>query len=115
MLTNSGEPECYKEALQVKAKDKWELAMDDEMESLMKNQTWYVVELPESKWAVHNKWVYRLKEEYGGTNRYKKRMVVKGFQQREGIDFNEIFSVVVKLTTIRYVLSIVAAENLYLE
>ena len=45
----------------------------------------------------------------------KARMVVKGFQQREGIDFNEIFSHVVKLTTIGSALSIVAAEDLYLE
>ena len=42
-------------------------------------------------------------------------MVVKGFQQRECIDFFEFFFPVVKLTTIRFVLSIVAAENLHLE
>jgi len=57
-LTDSGEPECYEDALQVKAKDKWELAMDDEMKSFMKNQTWNWVELPESKRALHNKWAY---------------------------------------------------------
>jgi len=39
-------------------KVKWELAMDDEMESLMKNQTCDLVELPESKQVLHNKWVY---------------------------------------------------------
>jgi len=39
LLTNSGELECYEEALQVEAKDKWELTMNDEIESLMKNQT----------------------------------------------------------------------------
>ena len=63
---------------------------------------------------MHNKWVYRSKEEYD-TKRYKARMVVKDFQQWEGINFNEIFSPVVKLTTIRSVLSIVVAENLRLE
>jgi len=62
-----------------------------------------LVELPESKCALYNKWVYRLKEN-NDTKRYKARLVVKEFQQREGIDFNEIFSLVVKLTTIRYVL-----------
>jgi len=74
-----------------------------------------LVELPESKRALHNKCVYRLKENNDGTKRYKARLVVKEFQQRKGIDFNEIFSHVVKLTTIRFVLSIVAEEDIHLE
>ena len=59
--------------------------------------------------------IYRLKEEHDSTKRYKARIVVKGFQHREGIDFNEFFSPVVKLTTIRYVLSIVTVEDLHLK
>jgi len=89
--------------------------MDDEIASLIENQTWDLIKLSESKCALHNKWVYRLKKENDDTMRYKARLVVKGFQQRESIDFNEIFSLVVKLITIRSVLSIVAADDLYLE
>ena len=74
-----------------------------------------MVELLESKLALNNKWVYWLKEKNDGTRRYKARLVVKGFQQLEGIDFNKIFSHVVKLTTNRFVLSIMAAEDLHLE
>jgi len=74
-----------------------------------------LIELSESKCALHNKWVYWLKEENNDTRRYKARLVVKEFQQREGIDFNEIFSLVVKLTIIKSVLSIVAAEDLHLK
>jgi len=70
-----------------------------------------LVKLTESKHALHNKWVYQLKEENDGTKRYKAGLVVKGFQQREVIDFNEIFSLVVELTTIKYVLSIVAGNR----
>jgi hypothetical protein len=64
---------------------------------------------------LQNKWVFRLKQESDGKKRYKARLVVKGFQQKEGIDYTEIFSPVVKMATIRVVLSLVAAENLYLE
>ncbi|GKB57971.1 retrovirus-related pol polyprotein from transposon TNT 1-94 [Tanacetum coccineum] len=67
------------------------------------------------KKALQSKWVFRVKEEQDGKKRYKARLVVKGFQQKQGVDYNEIFSPVVKMTTIRLVLSIVAAENLHLE
>ncbi|KAL5814639.1 hypothetical protein ACOSQ3_025434 [Xanthoceras sorbifolium] len=115
LLTDNGEPECYDEAMQVEDSVKWESAMKDEMDSLMSNQTWELVELPSGKKALHNKWVVRIKEEHNGNKRYKARLIVKGFQQKEGIDYNEIFSPLVKLTTIRLVLKIVAAENLHLE
>jgi hypothetical protein len=56
-----------------------------------------------------------LKEEDGGEKRYKARLVVKGFAQKKGIDFDEIFSPVVKMTSIRTILSLVAVEDLHLE
>ncbi|RVW96404.1 Retrovirus-related Pol polyprotein from transposon TNT 1-94 [Vitis vinifera] len=115
LLTNGGEPECYDEALQDENSSKWELAMKDEIDSLLGNQTWELIELLVGKKALHNKWVYRIKNEHDGSKRYKARLVVKGFQQKEGIDYIEIFSPVVKMSTIRLVLGMVAAENLYLE
>jgi hypothetical protein len=56
-----------------------------------------------------------LKEEYGGKNQYKARLVVKGFAQKKGIYFDEIFSPVVKMTSIRTILSLVSVEDLHLE
>ena len=64
---------------------------------------------------MHNKWVYRIKNEHDGSKRYKARLVVKRFQQKESIDFTEIFSPIVKISTIRLVQGMVAAENLHLE
>ncbi|KAL2251475.1 UNVERIFIED_CONTAM: Retrovirus-related Pol polyprotein from transposon TNT 1-94 [Sesamum indicum] len=89
--------------------------MNDEMNSLKKNNTWELCQLPKGKKALQNRWVYRVKEESDGKKRYKARLVVKGFQQRYGIDFTDVFTPVVKLTTICLVLSMVAAENLELQ
>jgi hypothetical protein len=101
LLTNSSEPECYEEAMMVDTKKKWERGMKEEMDSLVNNHTWDLVQLPAGKRALQNKWVYKLKEEYGGIKRYKARLVVKGFAQKKGLDFDEIFSHVVKMTSIR--------------
>ena len=65
--------------------------MEELMESLMHNQTCDLVKLPKGKAKLQNKWVYRLKEEDGGKKRYKDILVVKGFAQKKGIDFDEIF------------------------
>ena len=101
LLTDQGEAEFYEEARRAEESSKWELAMKDEMNSLTSNQTWELAELPVGKKVLHNKWVFRIKEEHDGSKRYKARLVVKGFQQKEGIDYTEIFSPVVKLVTIR--------------
>ena len=71
--------------------------------------------MPAGKTTLQNKWVYRLKEEDGGKQRYKARLVVKGFAQKKDIEFDEIFSSVVKMTSIRTILSLVAVEDLHLE
>ena len=89
--------------------------MKDEMDSLLGNQTWELTELLVGKKALHNKQVYIIKNEHDGSKRYKASLVVKRFQQKEGIDYTEIFSPVVKMSTIRLVLGMVAAENLHLE
>lgn len=79
LLTDGGEPEDYAEAYQTTYASKWELAMKDEMKSLISNQTQELVELPSGKMALHNKWVHRVKEDHDGSKRYKARLVVKGF------------------------------------
>ena len=95
LLTDAGEPEHFAEAMQRNESIKWELAIEDEIKSFQKNKTWSLTKLPEGKKVLQNRWVYRLKEELDGNKRYKARLVVKRFQQRQGIDFTEIFSPVV--------------------
>jgi hypothetical protein len=115
LLTDSSEPECYEEAMQVDTKNKWEQGMKEQMDSLENNQNWDLVKFPAGKRALQNKWVYKLKEEDRGEKWYKARLVVKGFARKKGIDFDEIFSSFVKMTSIRTILSLVVVEDLYLE
>ena len=100
LLTDGGELEYYEEALQNENSSKWELAMKDEMDSLLGNPTRELTELPVGEKALHNKWVYRIKNEYDDSKCYKARLVVKWFQQKKDIDYSKIFSPVVKMLTI---------------
>ena len=86
------------------------------MRSLLENHTYDLVKLPKEKKALKNKWVYKLKTENNSSQqRYKARLVVKGFSQKKGIDFEEIFSPVVKMSSIRVVLGLAARLNLEVE
>ncbi|GKV45166.1 hypothetical protein SLEP1_g52276 [Rubroshorea leprosula] len=90
--------------------------MKDEMKSLLDNHTFDLVNLPKDRKALKNWWVYRVKHEDGTlVPRYKARLVVKGFSQKKGVDFNEIFSPVVKMSSIRVVLGLVACLDLEVE
>ncbi|KAH9782977.1 hypothetical protein KPL71_009140 [Citrus sinensis] len=81
-------------------------APEEEIEALHKNKTWELVSLPRGRKAIGNKWVYKIKRDSNDqVERYRARLVVKGYAQKEGIDFNEIFSPVVRLTTVRVVLA----------
>nr|CAD1837132.1 unnamed protein product [Ananas comosus var. bracteatus] len=115
LFTDSGEPECFQEAKDCPEKAKWQRAIEDELDSLHQNHTWELVELPVEKKALKNRWVYVIKNEADGSKRYKARLVVKGYGQKQGIDFNEIFAPVVKHCSIRVVLSLVANLDLELE
>jgi hypothetical protein len=100
----------YSEAISCDNSSKWLVAMNDEFESFQKNSTWKLVELPVGKKPLKCKWIYKKKEGISGVEpaRFKARLVVKGFEQREGIDFDEVFSPVVCHISIRVMLAIVA-------
>ena len=116
LLTDGGEPECYAEAMEDENKKEWVDAMQDEMKSLHENNTFELVKLPKGKRALKNRWVYRVKqEEHTSQPRYKARLVIKGFSQKKGIDFDEIFSPVVKMSSIRVVLGLAASLDLEVE
>lgn len=81
--------------------------MNEEYNALVKNKTWELVPVPKDRNIVGCKWTYRLKGNADGTvQKYKAKLVAKGYTQQHGFDFTETFSPVVKPTTIRIVLSI---------
>ena len=83
------------------------------MEALDKYEAWYLVELPEGRKHVGSKWVFKKKLNAAGkVEKYKAPLVAKGYSQVEGIDFGEIFSLVAKLASIRFLLSLVSAFDL---
>jgi len=87
----------------------WTQAINEEMGALLKNNTWTLVPLPEGKKAVGCKLVFSIKHKADGSvERYKARLVAKGYTQTYGVDYQETFSPVAKLSTIRILLSLAA-------
>jgi hypothetical protein len=106
------EPKFYHQAIK---HEKWREAMHNEIKALELNNTWTVMDLPPSKQSIGCKWVYKIKLKSDGTvERYEVRLVAKGYNQYECIDYYETFSPVAKLTTVRTLLAIAAARNWHL-
>ena len=105
----TGEPENLQEALD---DPRWKKAMEEEYTALKRNQTWHLVEAKQGNNLIDCKWVYKIKKKADGSvDRYKARLVAKGFRQRYGIDYEDTFSPVVKIATVRLVLSLAISRG----
>ncbi|CAM8885542.1 unnamed protein product [Rhodiola kirilowii] len=86
--------------------------MAEEINALVKNQTWILVPAPPRHHVVGCKWIFRIKRKSDGSvERYKARLVAKGFHQQYGIDYGETFSHVIRPATIRTVLCLAVSRN----
>ena len=109
LLAQPSEPNSVAQALQ---DPKWFNDMQEEFKALQANQTWDLVIPTASVKVVGNKWIFRLKHNSDGSiSRYKARLVAKGFNQTYGIDYSETFSLVVKASIVRVILSLVVMNN----
>ncbi|KAJ0600333.1 putative RNA-directed DNA polymerase [Helianthus annuus] len=103
------EPESYVEAM---VDPNWKKAMDLELDSINKNKTWTLVDLPKDHKAIRLKWVFKLKKDTAGNViKHKARVVAKGYVQQKGIDFDDAFAPVARLETIRLLLALAAKGN----
>ena len=86
--------------------------MQAETSALESNKTWQVVSLPPHKKAIGCKWIFKIKYHSSGEiDRFKARLVAKRFNQREGLDYQETFSPVVKMVTVRSVFSLATKKH----
>ncbi|RVW71344.1 Retrovirus-related Pol polyprotein from transposon TNT 1-94 [Vitis vinifera] len=108
------EPQTYYEVITSKKSTHWIVVMNEKTESLQKNHTWQLVEKPKNQKIVGCKWVFKRNEGILGIEdaRFKARLVAKGYAQKEVVDFNEVFSPVVKHSSIRVLLAMVALFDL---
>ena len=87
--------------------------MNDEIDSLISNKTWKLVDLSRGCKTIGCKWVLRKKlKPYGTIDKIKARLVAKGFRQKADIDFFDTFSLVTRITSIRLLIAVAAIHDL---
>ncbi|GKA13577.1 retrovirus-related pol polyprotein from transposon TNT 1-94 [Tanacetum coccineum] len=111
-INNTVEQQSYTQAI----KDvRWVDAMSKEMQALEANNTWTIASLPPNKTLIGSKWVFRIKcNSDGSIERFKGRLVAKGFNQNKGIDYNETFSLVAMMVTVKTFLATTVSHNWYI-
>jgi len=106
MLVTGDDLVSYEEAIKSK---KLRDAMKKEIEVIEKNKTWELIDLPKGVKPIGLKWLYKTKfRENGETDKFKARLVVKGYVQQYGLDYTKVYAPIARLDTIRIILAIVA-------
>ena len=109
LLLVDDEPTSYEKA---SAERNWKQAMESELQSIERNNTWTLTKLAPNHKAIGLKWVFKLKRDaVGNVVKHRARMVAKGYVQEKGIDFKEVFAPVARLETIRLILELTTKEN----
>jgi hypothetical protein len=106
-------PASYDEAVSGPQKRQWETAINEELRAIASNNVWRLVKAPEGANIVSSRWVFKIKRlPNGQIDRYRARLVARGFSQRYGVDYDETFAPVVRMESLRILLAIAAIENL---
>lgn len=108
-ITEGVEPTTFRDVV---AQRVWIDGMRKEIDSMELNHTWGMKELPQGKRAIDSKWVFKIKYRADGTiERYKARLVALENSQVEGVDYDETFAPVVKMSTVHLFLDVAAARK----
>ena len=111
MLEN--EPRTFQEAMASSETAFWKEAVNSEIESILSNHTWELVDLPPGNIPLSSKWIFKRKLKDDGTiDKYKARLVVKGYKQREGLDYFDTYSPVSRITSIRVLVALATVYGL---
>lgn len=114
--TDTDDPQTVREALSGQERDLWKRAMEEERKSLIKNDTWTLADLPAGRKALETKWVFRTKKDSAGrVERHKARLVVKGCSQKEGIDYQETYSPVIRYASVRFLCALASKYALRMD
>ena len=108
------EPQIVKEALNCSEKEQWEAAMQKEMDSIYANGEWDLVELPANRTPVGSKWVFKKKTKADGSIEQYKARLVAGFSQKQGLDYDETFSPVIRFESFRSLVAVAVQKRLKL-
>ncbi|RVX20813.1 Retrovirus-related Pol polyprotein from transposon TNT 1-94 [Vitis vinifera] len=108
-----GEPQTFKEAVNSTEGLMWKEAIKSEIDSILQNHTWEIVDLPPGCKPLSSKWIFKRKMKVDRSiDKYKARLVIKGYRQTEGLDYFDTYSPVTRINSIRMVLAITALRNL---
>ncbi|GKA78030.1 zinc finger, CCHC-type containing protein, partial [Tanacetum coccineum] len=106
------DPRTYNEAMQSRDAAFWKEAIDDEIGSIMENNTWVLSDLPPGCKPLGCKWIFKRKMKVDGTiDKFKARLVIQGFRQKEGIDYFDTYAPVARITTIRLLLALAYSQS----
>ncbi|KAD6453934.1 hypothetical protein E3N88_08640 [Mikania micrantha] len=107
------DPKTYQEAITSVDANLWKEAIKSEVDSILSNHTWELTDLPKGNKPIGSKWIFKKKLRPDGTvDKYKARLVIRGFTQKHGLDYFDTYSPVTKITTIRSLISIAAINGL---
>lgn len=110
------EPRTFSEAISGPNANEWKQAIKSELDAHSKNETWAICSRPKTGTTLSVKWIFKLKkDQHGNIMRYKARLVARGYEQKKGIDYTETFAPVARSESIRILLSIGAAKNMFVE